>query len=121
MPRRTRIDGKSLILLVGAGRFELPTPSPPDWCANQAAPRSGSLQIRHLGEFISVHRVDLVLIWYSKLATQRALYSADGVEAIVIPGPPSLSIGPLQVRSSAKRPGCKSPWCPGCPLLGRCT
>src|SRR5690606_7714036 len=26
--------------LVGAGRFELPTPSPPDWCANQAALRS---------------------------------------------------------------------------------
>ena len=31
---------KSLISLVGAGRFELPTPSPPDWCANQAALRS---------------------------------------------------------------------------------
>ena len=31
---------KCLILLVGAGRFELPTPSPPDWCANQAALRS---------------------------------------------------------------------------------
>ena len=26
--------------MVGAGRFELPTPSPPDWCANQAALRS---------------------------------------------------------------------------------
>src|ERR1051325_2220327 len=26
--------------LVGAERFELSTPSPPDWCANQAAPRS---------------------------------------------------------------------------------
>ena len=30
------------LLLVGAGRFELPTPSPPDWCANQAALRSGA-------------------------------------------------------------------------------
>src|SRR5215470_20165961 len=29
--------------LVGAGRFELPTPSPPDWCANQAALRSEPL------------------------------------------------------------------------------
>jgi hypothetical protein len=28
--------------MVGAGRFELPTPSPPDWCANQAALRSVS-------------------------------------------------------------------------------
>src|SRR3984885_10207475 len=27
-------------ILVGAERFELSTPSPPDWCANQAAPRS---------------------------------------------------------------------------------
>src|ERR1043165_700449 len=26
--------------MVGAARFELATPSPPDWCANQAAPRS---------------------------------------------------------------------------------
>src|SRR5262245_52466716 len=32
---------RTLISLVGAGRFELPTPSPPDWCANQAALRSG--------------------------------------------------------------------------------
>src|SRR5580658_9625046 len=29
-----------IFLLVGAARFELATPSPPDWCANQAAPRS---------------------------------------------------------------------------------
>ena len=27
-------------MLVGAARFELATPSPPDWCANQAALRS---------------------------------------------------------------------------------
>src|SRR4030095_13559405 len=26
-------------MLVGTARFELATPSPPDWCANQAAPR----------------------------------------------------------------------------------
>ena len=31
---------KCLILLVGAPRFELGTPSPPDWCANRAALRS---------------------------------------------------------------------------------
>src|SRR5262249_10300369 len=31
---------KFLILLVGAPRFELGTPSPPDWCANRAALRS---------------------------------------------------------------------------------
>src|SRR5262249_9265145 len=31
---------KSLVLLVGAPRFELGTPSPPDWCANRAALRS---------------------------------------------------------------------------------
>src|SRR3979490_459357 len=31
---------KLLILLVGAPRFELGTPSPPDWCANRAALRS---------------------------------------------------------------------------------
>src|SRR5690606_15280808 len=29
-----------LDLMVGAARFELATPSPPDWCANQAALRS---------------------------------------------------------------------------------
>jgi hypothetical protein len=31
---------KCLTLMVGAARFELATPSPPDWCANQAALRS---------------------------------------------------------------------------------
>jgi hypothetical protein len=31
---------KYLNLLVGAPRFELGTPSPPDWCANRAALRS---------------------------------------------------------------------------------
>src|SRR5215475_5125585 len=29
-----------LKVLVGAARFELATPSPPDWCANRAALRS---------------------------------------------------------------------------------
>ncbi len=33
-------ETKCLIGLVGAERFELSTPSPPDWCANQAALRS---------------------------------------------------------------------------------
>ena len=31
---------KCFILMVGAPRFELGTPSPPDWCANRAALRS---------------------------------------------------------------------------------
>src|SRR5262249_7214552 len=35
-----KIWAKPLILLVGAPRFELGTPSPPDWCANRAALRS---------------------------------------------------------------------------------
>jgi hypothetical protein len=34
-----RILAKLLILLVGAAGFEPTTPSPPDWCANRAAPR----------------------------------------------------------------------------------
>jgi hypothetical protein len=38
---------KSLKQLVGAGRFELPTPSPPDWCANQAALRSDGTLLLH--------------------------------------------------------------------------
>src|SRR5215470_7046270 len=39
----TRLDIRSspmLSFLVGAARFELATPSPPDWCANRAALRS---------------------------------------------------------------------------------
>ena len=39
-PPRRRPESKYLILLVGAPRFELGTPSPPDWCANRAALRS---------------------------------------------------------------------------------
>src|SRR5438067_11742087 len=37
-----RLDIRTLpsIFLVGAPRFELGTPSPPDWCANRAALRS---------------------------------------------------------------------------------
>jgi hypothetical protein len=31
---------KPLKMMVGAARFELATPSPPDWCANRAALRS---------------------------------------------------------------------------------
>src|SRR3954454_1813725 len=31
-----------LVSLVGAPRFELGTPSPPDWCANRAALRSAA-------------------------------------------------------------------------------
>ena len=34
------LRAKCLIWLVGAARFELATPSPPDWCANRAALRS---------------------------------------------------------------------------------
>src|ERR1700741_2222091 len=32
------------VFLVGAPRFELGTPSPPDWCANRAALRSDDLE-----------------------------------------------------------------------------
>ena len=34
---RCRFAGKKM---VGVARFELATPSPPDWCANQAAPHA---------------------------------------------------------------------------------
>jgi hypothetical protein len=37
---RVLFTPKYLICLVGAPRFELGTPSPPDWCANRAALRS---------------------------------------------------------------------------------
>src|SRR5207245_5211673 len=48
-PPRRRPESKCLILLVGAPRFELGTPSPPDWCANRAALRSAnSLEAVHL-------------------------------------------------------------------------
>jgi hypothetical protein len=38
--RRTYKALNLLCKLVGARGFEPPTPSPPDWCANQAALRS---------------------------------------------------------------------------------
>jgi hypothetical protein len=43
--RKTR---NSLKGMVGAGRFELPTPGPPDRCANRAALRSDVSMIREL-------------------------------------------------------------------------
>src|SRR3974377_1684330 len=42
---------KYLILLVGAARFELATPSPPDWCANRAALRSETVATIVIGHF----------------------------------------------------------------------
>jgi hypothetical protein len=42
---------KLLILLVGAARFELATPSPPDWCANRAALRSETEATIEIGYF----------------------------------------------------------------------
>src|SRR5437016_4487681 len=33
--------------MVGAARFELATPSPPDWCANRAALRSDATRAGH--------------------------------------------------------------------------
>ena len=36
---------KPLKVLVGAAGFEPATPSPPDWCANQAAPRSDRISL----------------------------------------------------------------------------
>ena len=44
---------KCLILLVGAPRFELGTPSPPDWCANRAALRSETVATIVIGYFAS--------------------------------------------------------------------
>jgi hypothetical protein len=49
---------KSLILLVGAARFELATPSPPDWCANRAALRSDRENPLIIGSF-RMYRVRL--------------------------------------------------------------
>jgi hypothetical protein len=40
--------------MVGAARFELATPSPPDWCANRAALRSEGRQNRGEAEFALV-------------------------------------------------------------------
>jgi hypothetical protein len=39
--------------LVGAARFELATPSPPDWCANRAALRSETAATIVIGHFAS--------------------------------------------------------------------
>src|SRR5262249_40205760 len=44
-----------LILLVGAARFELATPSPPDWCANRAALRSETVSDYSDWPFCSQH------------------------------------------------------------------
>ena len=38
-------------LMVGAPRFELGTPSPPDWCANRAALRSDEEKPLNIGPF----------------------------------------------------------------------
>ena len=42
---RSNVQRKRLIWLVGAPRFELGTPSPPDWCANRAALRSERVEL----------------------------------------------------------------------------
>ena len=39
------------VLMVGAARFELATPSPPDWCANRAALRSDEENPLNIGPF----------------------------------------------------------------------
>src|SRR6266704_1116163 len=38
--RNPQLSNDFICLVVGAPRFELGTPSPPDWCANRAALRS---------------------------------------------------------------------------------
>src|SRR5215467_10891572 len=43
--------GTPSVLLVGAARFELATPSPPDWCANRAALRSETVATIVFGHF----------------------------------------------------------------------
>ncbi len=51
--KRIKKCKKCLILLVGAPRFELGTPSPPDWCANRAALRSETAATIVIGHFAS--------------------------------------------------------------------
>jgi hypothetical protein len=46
-----QVAANYLIYLVGAPRFELGTPSPPDWCANRAALRSEAKEM--LGNSLS--------------------------------------------------------------------
>jgi hypothetical protein len=48
---RCLLAANYLIYLVGAPRFELGTPSPPDWCANRAALRSEAKEM--LGNSLS--------------------------------------------------------------------
>src|SRR6185312_9045768 len=45
IPPQSREGGE----LVGAAGFEPTTPSPPDWCANQAAPRSDYSMMGRMG------------------------------------------------------------------------
>ncbi len=47
------ICSKSLSLVVGAPRFELGTPSPPDWCANRAALRSDARKAVDIWAFLA--------------------------------------------------------------------
>jgi hypothetical protein len=51
-----QMPSKSLKILVGARGFEPPTPSPPDWCANQAALRSDPPLLPALGLKVNDHR-----------------------------------------------------------------
>src|SRR5215510_12938326 len=55
----------SMIYLVGAAGFEPTTPSPPDWCANRAAPRPDLNGRRTIGPLPNV-----VLISVSALVSQ---------------------------------------------------
>ena len=53
---------KYLILLVGAPRFELGTPSPPDWCANRAALRSEAVSDYSDWSFCSQHALAITSV-----------------------------------------------------------
>ena len=74
-----------LLTLVGAGRFELPTPSPPDWCANQAALRYAMHNLGATGgkEFLTAvkanpdARVDSVITNRDVIDGNKGLYG-DG-------------------------------------------
>ena len=69
--------------MVGAAGFEPTTPSPPDWCANQAAPRSDT-KIRSRSQFSRPEEDDWVRLrgiagprGFAKGADYRAMQSSE--------------------------------------------
>ncbi len=69
--------------MVGAARFELATPSPPDWCANQAAPRSVGAMFRTQPRVRSMANGDSPLNRYR--ATLQRLARCRGTRISAVP------------------------------------